>query len=105
MVEVRGCLRPSLETPRPAKGARVTHWRIAHGVAWVGDADRVALVDTRRGAQAVPMHVQAPFATLWTALAAPVITTCSDLSKSWGLGLKYTTRWAMRLVSTSVKAK
>ena len=47
----------------------MTHWRIAHGVAWVGDADRVALVDTRRGAQAVPMHVQAPFATLWTALA------------------------------------
>ncbi|MFF5322622.1 hypothetical protein ACFY2Y_02680 [Janibacter hoylei] len=46
----------------------MTHWRIAHGVAWVGDADRVALVDTRRGAQAVPMHVQAPFATLWTAL-------------------------------------
>ena len=43
-------------------------WRIADGVAWVGDAERVALVDTRRGAQAVPMHVQAPFATLWTAL-------------------------------------
>lgn len=46
----------------------MTRWRIAHGVAWVGDAHRVALVDTRRGAQAVPMHVQAPFATLWTAL-------------------------------------
>ena len=46
----------------------MTHWRIAHGVAWVGDADRVALVDTRRGAEAVPMHVQAPFAALWTAL-------------------------------------
>ena len=46
----------------------MTHWRIAAGVAWVGDADRVALVDTRRGAQAVPMHVQAPFAVLWTAL-------------------------------------
>ena len=46
----------------------MTRWRIAQGVAWVGDADRVALVDTRRGAQAVPMHVQAPFATLWTAL-------------------------------------
>lgn len=43
-------------------------WRITAGVAWVGDAERVALVDTRRGAQAVPMHVQAPFATLWTAL-------------------------------------
>ena len=46
----------------------MTHWRIAQGVAWVGDADRVALVDTRRGAEAVPMHVQAPFATLWTVL-------------------------------------
>ena len=46
----------------------MTRWRIADGVAWVGDAERVALVDTRRGAQAVPMHVQAPFATLWTAL-------------------------------------
>lgn len=45
-----------------------SRWRIAHGVAWVGGAERVALVDTRRGAQAVPMHVQAPFATLWTAL-------------------------------------
>ena len=46
----------------------MTRWRIAPGVAWVGDADRVALVDTRRGVQAVPMHVQAPFAALWTAL-------------------------------------
>lgn len=46
----------------------MTRWRIAHGVAWVGDAHRVALVDTRRGAEAVPMHVQAPFAALWTAL-------------------------------------
>ena len=36
-------------------------WRIAAGVAWVGDAERVALVDTRRGAQAVPMHVHPPF--------------------------------------------
>ena len=43
-------------------------WRIAEGVAWVGDAERVALVDTRRGAQAVPMHVHPPFASLWTAL-------------------------------------
>lgn len=46
----------------------MTRWRIAHGVAWVGDAHRVALVDTRRGAEAVPMHVQAPFAALWIAL-------------------------------------
>ena len=54
----------------------MTHWRIAHGVAWVGDAHRVALVDTRRGAEAVPMHVQAPFAALWTALAdGPVAQT------------------------------
>ena len=44
-------------------------WRIADGVAWVGDAERVALVDTRLGARAVPMHVHPPFATLWTALA------------------------------------
>ena len=46
----------------------MTRWRIAEGVAWVGDAERVALVDSRQGAQAVPMHVQAPFAALWTAL-------------------------------------
>ena len=43
-------------------------WRIAEGVG--GDAERVALVDTRLGARAVPMHVHAPFATLWTALSS-----------------------------------
>lgn len=46
-----------------------THCRIADDVAWVGDAERVALVLTRDPASAVPMHVQAPFAALWTALA------------------------------------
>ncbi|WP_281177446.1 hypothetical protein [Janibacter limosus] len=39
----------------------MTTWRIAEGVAWVGDAERVALLDTRRGADAVPMHVRAWF--------------------------------------------
>lgn len=47
----------------------MTTWRIAEGVAWVGDAERVALIDTRKGAAAVPMHVHAPFAQLWTHLA------------------------------------
>ena len=45
-----------------------SRWRIAEGVAWVGDAERVALVDTRHPARAVPMHVHAPFAALWVAL-------------------------------------
>lgn len=44
-------------------------WRIAEGVAWVGDAERVALIDTRKGAAAMPMHVHAPFSELWAVLA------------------------------------
>lgn len=47
----------------------MTTWRIAEGVAWVGDAERVALIDTTKGAAAVPMHVHAPFAQLWDVLA------------------------------------
>ena len=62
--------------PDTAEGSTMTHWRIADDVAWVGDAERVALVLTRDPATAVPMHVQAPFAVLWTALeSGPVAQT------------------------------
>lgn len=44
------------------------HWRIADGVAWVGESDRVALIDTR-SAQAAPMIVPPVFGELWRVLA------------------------------------
>lgn len=43
-------------------------WRIAEGVAWVGDEDRVALIDTR-SADARPMIVPPDFAELWRHVA------------------------------------
>lgn len=43
------------------------HWRIADGVAWVGESDRVALIDTR-SAQAAPMIVPPVFGELWRLL-------------------------------------
>lgn len=46
------------------------HWRIADGIAWVGEEeDRVALIDTRSSA-AAPMLVPPLFAELWRLLAA-----------------------------------
>ncbi len=44
------------------------HWRIADGVAWVGDEDRVALIDTRSSA-ASPMIVPPVFGELWRLLS------------------------------------
>ena len=44
------------------------HWRIADGIAWVGDEDRVALIDTRSSA-ASPMIVPPVFGELWRLLA------------------------------------
>lgn len=44
------------------------HWRIADGIAWVGDDDRVALIDTR-SPSASPMIVPPVFGELWRALA------------------------------------
>lgn len=43
-------------------------WRIADGIAWVGDVDRVALIDTR-SSQASPMIVPPIFGELWRLLA------------------------------------
>ena len=44
------------------------HWRIADGVAWVGDEDRVALIDTRSSV-ASPMIVPPVFGELWRLLS------------------------------------
>ena len=44
------------------------HWRIADGIAWVGDEDRVALIDTRSSV-ASPMIVPPVFGELWRLLA------------------------------------
>lgn len=44
------------------------HWRIAEGIAWVGDDDRVALIDTR-SPSASPMIVPPVFGELWRLLA------------------------------------
>ena len=46
----------------------IRHWRIADGIAWVGDEDRVALIDTRSSA-ASPMIVPPVFGELWRLLA------------------------------------
>lgn len=46
----------------------MTTWRIAEGVAWVGDAERVALIDTR-SALAPPMLMPPVFADLWRLLS------------------------------------
>lgn len=46
----------------------VTSWRIADGVAWVGDEDRVALIDTR-SSTASPMIVPPVFGELWRLLS------------------------------------
>ena len=43
-------------------------WRIAEGVAWVGDSGRVALIDTRSSA-ASPMIVPPVFGELWRLVA------------------------------------
>ncbi|WP_435203071.1 hypothetical protein [Janibacter sp. GS2] len=44
------------------------HWCIADGIAWVGDDDRIALIDTG-SAHAPPMLVPPVFADLWRLLA------------------------------------
>lgn len=51
--------------PEPTTGV---HWRIADGVAWVGDEDRVALIDTR-SSSAAPMLVPPVFGELWRLLS------------------------------------
>ncbi|WP_156466349.1 hypothetical protein [Janibacter sp. Soil728] len=52
----------------------MTRWRVAPGIAWVAaEPERVALIDTR-DPMAQPMHVQAPFAALWAALADGPVT-------------------------------
>lgn len=43
-------------------------WRIADGIAWVGDEGQVALIDTR-ASDNPPMIVPPEFAELWRALA------------------------------------
>lgn len=48
----------------------MSRWRIADGVAWVADEQRVALIDPRKGAAAVPMHISRPFSLLWESLAS-----------------------------------
>lgn len=44
------------------------HWRIADGIAWVGETGRVALIDTRSGTSS-PMLVPPLFAELWRSLS------------------------------------
>ena len=44
------------------------HWRIAEGVAWVGESERVALIDTR-SPSASPMIVPPVFGELWRLVA------------------------------------
>ena len=44
------------------------HWGIADGIAWVGDDERVALIDTRSMANA-PMLVPPIFGELWRLLS------------------------------------
>lgn len=44
------------------------HWRIADGIAWVGESDRVALIDTR-SPSASPMIVPPVFGELWRLMA------------------------------------
>ena len=46
----------------------IRHWRIADGIAWVGDEGRVALIDTR-SATASPMIVPPVFGELWRLLS------------------------------------
>lgn len=45
-----------------------SYWRIADGIAWVGDEGRVALIDTR-STSAPPMLVPPLFADLWRLLS------------------------------------
>lgn len=43
------------------------HWRIADGIAWVGERGRVALIDTR-SPSAAPMIVPPVYGELWRLL-------------------------------------
>ena len=58
----------------------MTVWRIADGVAWVGDEGQVALIDTR-ASDNPPMIVPPEFAELWRALAEGPRTESDLLAK------------------------